>query len=147
MIDCYEACAAHHLCCRSLPLYEEILAFISTAILALLARVLPDTTTLSLAAWHVDDTAAEIMLRVTSTPTSVSCPLCYVQTPRVHSRYTRTLTDLPWGAYAVDLQLCVRKFFPIPPDLVVHSQPIDIIRVLLRWIVQPNVAWKREIKR
>ena len=65
----------------------------------------------ALEAWHVDNTAAEITLRVTSTPTSVPCPLCHVQIPRVHSRYTRTLADLPWGAYVVHLQLRVRKFF------------------------------------
>jgi transposase len=48
---------------------------------------------------------------VTSTQAGVPCPLCHVQTPRVHSRYTRTLADLPWGAYAVRIQLRVRKFF------------------------------------
>jgi transposase len=67
--------------------------------------------TLSLEAWHVDDTAALITLDVTSTSTHVPCPLCSVQTTRVHSRYTRTLADLPWGAYAVRVQLRVRKFF------------------------------------
>jgi transposase len=35
----------------------------------------------------------------------------YIQTLRVHSRYARTLADLPWGAYAVHGQLRVRKFF------------------------------------
>src|SRR5262249_32565157 len=48
---------------------------------------------------------------VTSTQACVPCPLCHVQTSRVHSRYTRTLADLPWGAYVVRLQLRVRKFF------------------------------------
>ena len=90
---------------------EEELAFISTPVLALLARFLPERTALSLEAWHVDEAAAAITLHVTSTQASVPCPLCHVQTPRVHSRYTRTLADLPWGAYAVRLQLRVRKFF------------------------------------
>jgi transposase len=67
--------------------------------------------TLSLEAWHVDEAAALITLDVTSTPTRVPCPLCGVQTARVHSRYTRTLADLPWGTYAVRVQLRVRKFF------------------------------------
>jgi transposase len=52
-----------------------------------------------------------ITLQVTSTPTHVPCPLCHVQTLRVHSRYTRTLADLPWGPYAVRVLLRVRKFF------------------------------------
>jgi hypothetical protein len=66
---------------------------------------------LSLEAWHSNDAAAQITLHVTSPHTQVSCPLCAVLTARVHSRYTRTLADLPWGAYAVRLQLRVRKFF------------------------------------
>ena len=48
---------------------------------------------------------------MTSTHACVPCPLCDVQTTRVHSRYTRTVADLSWGAYAVRLQLRVRKFF------------------------------------
>jgi len=59
----------------------------------------------------VDDAAAQIMLDVTATPARVPCPLCDVQTTRVHSRYTRTIADVPWGAYAVRLQVRVRKFF------------------------------------
>jgi len=66
---------------------------------------------LSLEAWDIDDAAAQITLHVTPPHTRVPCPLCAVPTARVHSRYTRTLADLPWGAYAVRLQLCVRKFF------------------------------------
>jgi len=65
---------------------EEELAFISTPVLALLARFLPERTALSLEAWHVDEAAAAITLHVTSTQASVPCPLCHVQTPRVHSR-------------------------------------------------------------
>jgi transposase len=66
---------------------------------------------LALKAWHVNDAAAQITLHVTSTPTSVPCPFCHEQTARVHSRYTRTVADLPWGPYAVRWQLRVRKFF------------------------------------
>jgi transposase len=64
-----------------------------------------------LEAWHVDDAAAQITLDVTSTHACVPCPLCQRQTTRVHSRYTRTVADLPWGAYTVRLPLRVRKFF------------------------------------
>jgi transposase len=92
-------------------LYEEVPTFVSTPILTLLTRFFPDKTTLSLEAWHVDDAAAAITLQVTSTHARVPCPLGHVQTARVHSRYARTLTDLPWSAYAVRLQLRVRTFF------------------------------------
>src|SRR6267142_291556 len=94
-----------------MPLPQEDSAFISTPVLAFLARFLPDKTTLSLEAWHVDDAAAEITLHVTAAQASVPCPLCHVQTARVHSRYARILADLPWGPYTVRLQLRVRKFF------------------------------------
>jgi transposase len=72
---------------------------------------LPDKTTLSLKTWSVDDAAAVITLHVTSTHARLLCPLCHLQTSRVHSQYTRTLADLPWGPYAVRVQLRVRKFF------------------------------------
>jgi transposase len=75
-----------------------------------LARFLPDKTTLTLEAWHVDDTAAQITLDVTATPARVPCPLCHVPTARIHSRDVRCLADLPWGAYHVCLRLRVRKF-------------------------------------
>jgi len=92
-------------------IHEEEPAFVATPVLALFARFLPERTTLVLEAWHVDDAVAEITLHVTSTQACGLCPLCHIQTPRVHSRYTRTLADLPWGTYAVRLQLRVRKFF------------------------------------
>src|SRR2546429_2621864 len=94
-----------------MPLPQEDSAFISTPVLAFLARFLADKTAVSLEAWHGDDAAAEITLHVASTQGSVPCPLCHVQTARVHSRYARTLADLPWSTYAVCLQLRVRKFF------------------------------------
>jgi transposase len=59
----------------------------------------------------VDDAAAHLTLHVTSTSLSVPCPLCHAWTSRIHSRYARTVVDLPWGAYHVRLQLRVRKFF------------------------------------
>src|SRR5438132_10245770 len=73
---------------------------------------------LSLEAWHVDEAAALLTLDVTSTPTRVPCPLCGVQTMRVHSRYPRPLADLPWGAYAVRVQLRVRQCFCDHPACV-----------------------------
>jgi transposase len=76
-----------------------------------LVSLLPDATTLRLAACHVDTTAAQITLLVRSTQARVPCPLCAIPTRRIHSRYTRTLADLPWAQYRVRLQLRVRKWF------------------------------------
>jgi transposase len=39
------------------------------------------------------------------------CPLCHHSTQRIHSRYHRTLADLPWNGVAVRLRLTVRRFF------------------------------------
>ena len=73
--------------------------------------MLPDATTLRLEACAVDDTTAQITLRVRSRQTSVPCPLCTTPARRIHSHYERTLADLPWAAYRVHLQLRVRKWF------------------------------------
>jgi hypothetical protein len=63
--------------------------------------LLPDATTLRLEAWDVDDTTAQITLRVRSTQTSAPCPLCATPARRIHSDYGRTLADLPWAQYRV----------------------------------------------
>jgi transposase len=48
---------------------------------------------------------------VQSTQALVSCPVCRVPTRRIHSRYGRTVADLPWAQWRVVLHLQVRKFF------------------------------------
>jgi transposase len=73
--------------------------------------LLPDATTLRLEACAVDDTTAQITLRVQSTQTRAPCPLCATPARRIHSDYGRTLADLPWAQYRVHLQLRVRKWF------------------------------------
>src|SRR5947208_5643086 len=62
-------------------------------------------------ACEVDDTAAQIILRVQSTQISAPCPRCATPARRIHSVYGRTLADLPWAQYRVRLQLRVRKWF------------------------------------
>ena len=47
--------------------------------------------------------AAAITLHVTSPQAGVPCPLCHVQTLRVHSRYARTRAARPGGASAIRL--------------------------------------------
>jgi hypothetical protein len=68
-----------------MPLPQEDSAFVSTPVLAFLSRFLPEKTTLTLEAWHVDEATAEITLHVTLTQASVPCPLCHIQTAWVHS--------------------------------------------------------------
>src|SRR5919108_5587899 len=86
-------------------------AFVSTPATIILARLLPDATVLRLEACEMDDTTAQITLRVQSTQTSAPCPLCATPARRIHSDYGRTLADVPWAQYRVGLQLRVRKWF------------------------------------
>ena len=39
------------------------------------------------------------------------CPLCGWRADRIHSRYVRTVADLPWATLAVWLRVRVRRFF------------------------------------
>src|SRR5918999_2791020 len=77
----------------------------------LLTRLLPDASQLHLDAWHMDDTTTQLTLQVTSMQALVHCPVCRFPTRRIHSRYVRTVSDLPWGPWRVVLHLRVRKFF------------------------------------
>jgi transposase/predicted transcriptional regulator len=51
----------------------------------------------------------------TTAPTA-ACPLCGHDTPRVHSRYTRRLDDLPCLGQCVRLQVAVRRFACPQPE-------------------------------
>ncbi|HEX4203017.1 MAG TPA: ISL3 family transposase [Ktedonobacteraceae bacterium] len=57
-----------------------------------------------------------LLVTMTSTQCTPCCPLCGVKAGRVHSRYTRKLTDLPCGGQPVRLLLQVRKYFCETPD-------------------------------
>jgi transposase len=56
-------------------------------------------------------TAGEVTLMLVSGQSAACCPLCAEPSTRVHSRYTRTLADLPWGPLRVHLHVQVRRFF------------------------------------
>ena len=79
--------------------------------MALLSRWLSAGSPLHLETWHLDEAAAQLTLRVSSTQTLVHCPVCRFPTRRLHRCYRRTLADLPWAHYRVVLPLGVRKFF------------------------------------
>ena len=70
--------------------------------------LLPKATGLKLQ--DVAINAEMVSLSVESTCPSVCCPVCGQETARLHSRYLRTLTDLPWGGRSVRLSLRVRRF-------------------------------------
>src|SRR5438876_4391604 len=60
---------------------------------------------------YVAETAETIDLIVIATQTHATCPDCGHSAQRCHSRYTRTLADLPWQGIPVRLLLRTRRFF------------------------------------
>src|SRR3989442_4902358 len=55
-------------------------------------------------------TGDTITLTITTIAPCASCPLCGKPSDRIHSRYRRTLTDLPWNQVTVRIHLISRKF-------------------------------------
>jgi len=58
----------------------------------------------------------QITVIACSKATDARCPLCNHPSQRVHSRYTRTLADLPWKGIALQIRLTVRRFFCTTED-------------------------------
>jgi transposase len=75
------------------------------------AHALPNTTSLHLDTWHIDNAQAQITLLISSTQAAPRCPGCDVPARHIHSHYTRTLADLPWSGYGTTWRLRVRKLF------------------------------------
>ena len=66
---------------------------------------------LSLVVDRVDQAGEGILVSVrSSNPTSL-CPGCRAPSKRVHSRYRRRLSDLPWARRSVQLVLVARRFY------------------------------------
>ena len=57
-----------------------------------------------------------LTVHLATTAPTAACPLCGHDTPRVHSRYTRRLDDLPCLGRCVRLQVAVRRFACPQPD-------------------------------
>ena len=71
--------------------------------------LLLDPSRLRLDLLRVDGSTITVIMATTAT--SSACPLCGESSLRIHSRYVRTLADLPWHGVAVSVQLTVRRFF------------------------------------
>ena len=80
-------------------------------IMNLLQHLLPDPSALALKHWDLDTATHQFVITVESTQAIAHCPLCQTPTGRVHSRYQRTLRDLPLGQFSLTLLLEVCKFF------------------------------------
>jgi transposase len=77
----------------------------------LLSCLLPDPALVRLETWAHEPARPTITLTLRSRQRTIRCPLCGRRASRVHSRYERTLADLPWGEHAVMLRLRVRRLF------------------------------------
>jgi transposase len=73
------------------------------------STLLPDPKLVQLD--YVASEAEAITLVVQTIRPSVPCPDCLCTAQRVHSRYWRTLADLPWNGVRVRLRLHSRRFF------------------------------------
>jgi transposase len=71
--------------------------------------LLPDLAGFSIE--HVSIADGVIVLQAHSQRTSEACPNCSHLSSRIHSRYQRTLADLPWSGRIVRLVVHVSRFF------------------------------------
>ncbi len=67
------------------------------------ATILPDPNQLGLLRLTASDTS--ITAVVEALAPSTPCPVCGEAATRIHSRYARTVADLPWHGVAFRLQL------------------------------------------
>jgi transposase len=70
-------------------------------------RLLPE----GLQAVGVVPETSVIVLRTRATASYARCPTCGLASGRVHSRYTRSVSDLPWRGIAVKVEVRARRFF------------------------------------
>lgn len=59
---------------------------------------------------HIRTSAERITLVIAPRRRTASCPLCGLKSSRVHSRYQRTLADLPWSGRPVQILVHTRRF-------------------------------------
>src|SRR5215212_2940189 len=52
-----------------------------------------------------------VSISVSSGAGRCACPICGRGSSRVHSRYSRTVSDLPWHGISVELEVRARRFF------------------------------------
>ena len=74
-------------------------------------QLLVNIKLLTLENWHIDRASNRLILTVVSTQSINRCPVCACPSGRTHSRYQRTVADLPWALFNVLVRLKVRKFF------------------------------------
>ncbi len=56
-----------------------------------------------------------LYLTMTATQPTAICPVCAAVSARIHSRYQRTVADVPWAGAVVQVHMRVRRFFCANP--------------------------------
>lgn len=73
------------------------------------ATLSPSPAELHLDGFEVE--ACSITIQIAAKRPLACCPSCGEFSERIHSRYTRTLSDLPWHGVPVRIRLHTRRFF------------------------------------
>ncbi len=76
----------------------------------LVSLLLPNPADLDVMALELDP-EHQLTVVVASVQSGVGCQICHAVASRIHSRYARTIADLPWADFTVRLQLITRKWF------------------------------------
>ncbi|WP_431732047.1 ISL3 family transposase [Adonisia turfae] len=101
--------------------------------------LLPDNSLLQLDDYALDLEAHHLTINVSSAQAIAQCPLCGGFTQRIHSRYERTLADLPCVEFSLTLILQVCKFFC--PNAACHR------RIFTERIPTVAMPWARKTTR
>jgi transposase len=99
----------------------------------ILESLLPDKSLLQLESCNLDEEQRTVALLVSSTQTSVECPVCNSQTSKIHSRYERKLADLSWANYSTSISLRARKFFCINTECKRRIFTERLASIVLPW--------------
>ncbi len=75
------------------------------------ACLLPGAIHVRLETWALEPAHSTVTISIHARAATACCPLCGRRSKRVHSRYQRTLADLPWGEHAATVLLSVRRLF------------------------------------
>jgi len=76
--------------------------------------LVPDPACLAVDSIRCSDQSIQLLVHVSQS--AAACPLCGQPASRVHSRYVRTLTDLPWLEVPVQIRLTIRRLHCATPD-------------------------------
>jgi transposase len=101
--------------------------------------LLPGSHLLQLEGSEINPANDRLTMSVSSTQTSAQCPLCASSTRHIHSRYERTLADLPCVSFSLVLVMQVCKFF--------CDNPVCTRRIFTERIPEVAQPWARKTVR